>query len=405
MKSLSSITLGCKVNQAETEEFLSELAFSRVPPNAEADLVLVNTCAVTMEADRQSRQVVRRAIRHGCPVIATGCSVSLDPESFRTLGAIPVPEKKEVRAALRKFLDPAPPTSNPLRTRGFLKVTEGCSNHCAYCIVPRARGAEKRVPLERLLELVRNFEEAGIPEIVLTGTRLGTYGLKEDFPLPRLLEQLFEAAPTVKRWRLASIEPIDLSPALAELFLHPHVCPHLHLPLQSGSDKILKAMKRRYDLAAYGNSVRMLRERRKDLTLTTDLIVGFPGEEEEDFLATLKAVEDFSFAGVHAFPFSPRPGTEAAEWPRVPAPEVKDRLGRLLANVGRIRQNWLDSWIEQEVEVVVERVRDPLLRTGLTPHYLRVDFEAEEARQGEIIKVRVLSSEGEGAYGAPTSAR
>ncbi|HBN07643.1 MAG TPA: tRNA (N(6)-L-threonylcarbamoyladenosine(37)-C(2))-methylthiotransferase MtaB [Cyanobacteria bacterium UBA8530] len=404
MKSLSSITLGCKVNQAETEEFLSELAFSRVPPNAEADLVLVNTCAVTMEADRQSRQVVRRAIRRGCPVIVTGCAVSLDPESFRALGAIPVPDKKEVQAALRRFLAPAPASCNPLRTRGFLKVTEGCSNHCAYCIVPRARGEEKGVPLERLLSLVKSFEEAGIPEVVVTGTRLGTYG-QEDFPLPRLLERLFEAAPGVRRWRLASIEPIDLSPAIAELFRHPLICPHLHLPLQSGSDKILQKMKRRYDLTAYEKSVQMLKESRKDLTLTTDLIVGFPGEEEEDFLATLKAVEDFSFAGVHAFPFSPRPGTEAAEWPRLPAPLVRERLGRLLEKAGKIRQDWLDCWLEQEVEVVVERVRHPLLRTGLSAHYLRVDFEAEEARQGEIVKVKVLSSEGEGAYGAPTSAR
>lgn len=399
MKRVHAITLGCKINQAETDDLIARLGLARVPANGDADLVLVNTCTVTMEADKQSRQLVRRFLKRGCPVIVTGCSAAVHPETFGELGATVVPKEKLLEtietllgpSSLSSLSSPSSPTSN--RTRGFLKVSEGCTNGCTYCIVPAARGAEHHLPLSDLLAPVERFSQAHLQEVVLAGTRLGAHP-----ELPQILRGLIEKFPSISRWRLSSIEPMDLTPEILELFEHPRVCPSLHLPLQSGSDRVLARMNRRYSREEYLRTAGSLKEL-KELTLTTDLIVGFPGESEEDFEQSLEVLDECGFASVHAFPFSPRPGTPAASLPPVDPRIVHERLARVLETSEKLRQQWLEGWVGKEVEVLVERVTDPLRRTGLTPHYLRVDWEHKDHRQGDLVRVRVLRADGDGVLG------
>lgn len=390
MKRVHAITLGCKINQAETDDLIARLGLARVPANGDADLVLINTCTVTMEADKQSRQVVRRALKRGYPVIATGCSAAIHPEVFEELGARVVP-KEELLNTLEEF--GSEPTVETNRTRGFIKVSEGCTNGCTYCIVPSARGPEHHLPLSDLLEPVERFARAHLQEVVLAGTRLGNHP-----DLPGIVRSLIDKYPSIPRWRLSSIEPMDLTPGILALFEHPRICPSLHLPLQSGSDRILALMNRRYSRDEYLRVATNLKGL-KEITLTTDLIVGFPGESDEDFEQSLEVLEECGFEGVHAFPFSPRPGTPAASMPPVDPRSVHERLARVLETSKKLRQRWLEGWVGKEVEVLVERVKDPLRRTGLTPHYLRVDWENEDHRQGELVRVRVLRADGDGVLG------
>lgn len=393
---VAALTLGCKVNQAETAEILQSLSgFARVPFNMDADLVLINTCAVTLEAEKQSRQMVRRALRRGIPVIVTGCAANLDPEAFQSLGARAMPQG-DIPAYVREQFPLDGKGAESGRTRAFLKVTEGCTNFCTYCIVPLARGPERDVPLAHLIERVRFFQNAGVQEVVLTGTRLATYGQGH---LEQLVARLLQEAPDIPRWRLSSMEPLDVSPETVKIFADPRICPNLHLPLQSGSDAILTRMNRRYLLADYARVVESLRAVRPDLALTTDLIVGFPGETEEDFEASLMAIQRFGYAGVHAFPYSPRPKTPSATWAKIPDAEVAARMDRMLAAAHAARQSWLDQWVGKEVDVLTERVRHPELRTGLTPHALRVEYRDPAACQGERVRVRIVETQGEGGAG------
>ncbi|MGE5707280.1 MAG: MiaB/RimO family radical SAM methylthiotransferase [Bacteroidota bacterium] len=397
MKRVHAITLGCKINQAETDDLIARLGLARVPANGEADLVLVNTCTVTMEADKQSRQLVRRFLNRGCPVVVTGCSAAVHPETFEELGATVVPKERLIET-IETLLGPSSPAlslSSKNRTRGFLKVSEGCTNGCTYCIVPAARGAECHRPLSDLLEPVERFSQAHLQEVVLAGTRLGAHP-----DLPQIVRGLIERFPSIPRWRLSSIEPMDLTPAILALFEHPRVCPSLHLPLQSGSDRILARMNRRYSREEYLRTSKSLKEK---LTLTTDLIVGFPGESDEDFEQSLEVLETCGFASVHAFPFSPRPGTPAASLPPVDPRIVHERLARVLETSGKLRQHWLEGWVGKEVDVLVERVRDPLRRTGLTPHYLRVAWEDQDHRQGELVRIRIERADGDGVWGESIS--
>ncbi|MNX69507.1 Threonylcarbamoyladenosine tRNA methylthiotransferase MtaB [compost metagenome] len=403
-------TLGCRTNQAETAQLTADLAdvCAIVPFSQEADVYVVNTCTVTHEADRQSRQLVRRAHRTNpeARIVVTGCAVDFHPEEFGQLQGVSLvarnAEKGQIARAVAEWYQaregewrPATPAESG-HTRAWLKVSEGCNNRCAFCIVPTVRGREQSVPPETLVERARAYAALGYQELVLTGTHIGGYGKDLKTGLASLIERLIAEVPAIKRFRVASIEPIDFPPALIERFASPEVCPSVHLCLQSGSTRILNAMRRRYNADQYRRLVARIRASRPDVAFTTDVIVGFPGEADDDFLETCRMVEEIGFAGVHLFPFSVREGTHAATLPdRVPPAVIGERMERLEAIATATRRRYQEGFIGQTVEVLTERTRAEL-RPGTTPHGLKVWVDAERTAPNQRWLARIDRLEEEG---------
>src|SRR5438105_4400963 len=318
------VNLGCRTNAAETDELAALLAQAR-------NVVVVNSCTVTLAADRDTRKAVHRARRqHPDAALALmGCYVDAHPG--QDLGADLVVPNAWKPAPLQAETSVAPPGAR--RSRFLLKVQDGCDNRCTFCIVWQTRGRSlSRVP-SYLEARARAAAAAGYQEIVLTGIDLGSYR----GGLAALVERLLAAAAPA-RLRLSSIDPSHVDEALCRLLEHPRLCPHLHLPLQSGSDPVLARMRRRYDLAGFERAVAMARAVRPDLALTGDVMVGFPGETADDFRRTLAAIERAGFMGLHVFRFSPRPRTAAARHPgQVPTAEARERSRQAIELGARLK--------------------------------------------------------------------
>ncbi|RDV81286.1 tRNA (N(6)-L-threonylcarbamoyladenosine(37)-C(2))-methylthiotransferase MtaB [Ammonifex thiophilus] len=408
-------TLGCKVNQCDTAEMAALFArrgYQIVDFGEPADVYVINTCVVTHTAAQKSRQAIRRAWRRNprSLVVVTGCYAQLDPEFISSLPGVRVVAGIGAKRELPNLVEEARRSGKQLvavgdapysfedlpayffgRTRAFLKVQEGCRDFCTYCIVPYIRGPCRSRPLEAVLEMARHFLREGFVELVLTGTHLGLYGqdLTPPLNLAHLVERLLEL-PELKRLRLSSIEPLEVTPDLIELLRRDsRFCPHLHIPLQSGDDEILRRMGRRYTTAQYRELVARLREAVPDIAITTDVMVGFPGETEEAFARTEQLLRELELAGMHVFPYSPRPGTPAARFPdRVPWPEVERRLERLLLLRDELRQRYAGRFLGREVEVLLEKVEGKQ-GLGLSPHYLSVIVFGPHLSPGKLVRVRV----------------
>src|SRR6266540_673072 len=348
---VSVLTLGCKLNQADSEAIARRLAGEGVRitdrPTPGAEAFVINTCSVTHVADHKARHLVRMARRlsPGAEIILTGCYAETAPINVAELtGADAVLRNVDKPAIADRLVErlrargepsagcPTPVQSH-LRTRAFVKIQEGCNELCAFCIVPYTRGREVSVPIDRVVEEVRAREADGVIEVVLTGTQLGNYGRdlgwREHGPR-RLLEALL-ARTSVPRIRLSSLQAQDISPELIDLWADRRLCPHFHLPLQSGSDRVLGPMRRRYTAERYRAALARVRKRVADVAITTDVIAGFPGEGEEDFEATISLCREAGFAAIHAFPYSRRPHTGAALMDGQLRPAVRrSRLERLL---------------------------------------------------------------------------
>ena len=402
-------SLGCKVNLAETEALLGELGeFELVEGGAE--LVFINTCAVTTTAEAKTRSEIRRARRENpdALLVVSGCFVSRDPEAARALGAdlvVPNEDKPRIAALVREALgervDPiaAPPPAlwgSPerhllnSRVRAFLKVQDGCNAGCAYCVIPRLRGRERSRPAGDALREAEALLRRGVREIVLTGVRLGSYSGHER-GLPGLVEDLVALGAFV---RLSSIEPEDTDERLIEAIARhaPQVRPHLHLSLQTGSERLLALMNRRYSLEEYKRIVRLAYDRIPGFALTTDVIAGLPTETEEDFEATLAALEELRPARVHVFTYTPRPGTRAARLPQVPHAVKKERTRRLIALATRLAEERIRPRIGAVATLLVERADGGVLR-GHTPDY----YEAEvlgRASPGEVVGFVIEAARG-----------
>ncbi len=366
------INLGCRTNAAETDEVTALLAGAR-------DVVVVNSCTVTGAADRDTRKAVARARREhpGAAVILMGCYVDAHPGD--TLGAdLVVPNR------LKPLPDPEAVVEPPgtRRSRYVLKVQEGCDNRCTFCIVWQTRGRSLSRALPYLEARARAAAAVGYREIVLTGIDLGSYR----GGLAALVRRLLEAAAPA-RIRLSSVDPSHVDPDLVALLEHPRFCPHLHLPLQSGSDRVLARMRRRYDLATFERAVDMARAVRPDLALTGDVMVGFPGETEADFQRTLEAIERARFMQLHVFRFSPRPRTAAARYPdRVPPELARDRSHRAIALGHRLRVEYEAGFAGRRLQVVWDRVVGDRIR-GVSEHYLQVTAPAPGRRPGQLEEV------------------
>ncbi|MDA8212688.1 MAG: tRNA (N(6)-L-threonylcarbamoyladenosine(37)-C(2))-methylthiotransferase MtaB [Clostridia bacterium] len=426
-------TLGCKVNQYESEALKSlfhQNGYQVVDFAEQADVYVINTCTVTHLGNRKSRQMIRRAVNSNpdAVVAVTGCYAQTAPGEVLAIPGVDLVIGTSDRRRIVELVEEARKSQEPInavrnimeagefeeisvlesehRTRAFIKIQEGCNNYCSYCIIPFARGPLRSRKPERVIEEAERLCTAGFQEIVLTGICIGTYGrdLGQVISLAGLVRKLIEI-PGLTRLRLGSVEPTDITPDLVEVVADsPQVCKHLHIPLQSGSDVTLQAMNRRYNTMEYAKLVGYLRYMIPDLAVTTDVIVGFPGEEEEHFLHTLEFVEEMEFAALHVFKYSTRKGTASAELPDNVPPELKESRSRQLIKLGKDNaREFARNFIGQTMDVLVEqRVDDAALGDypdagaansgeslyeGLTGNYLRVIFKAREQDRGCLVKV------------------
>jgi threonylcarbamoyladenosine tRNA methylthiotransferase MtaB len=364
------VNLGCRTNAAETDELAALLD--------EADnYVVVNSCTVTTAADRDTRKAVARARRErpGAALVLMGCYVDAHPGDG--LGAdLLVPNAwKAAPTGVTELLPPP----GVRRSRYVLKVQDGCDNRCTFCIVWQTRGRSISRVLPYLEARAHAAAEAGYREIVLTGIDLGSYR----GGLAPLVERLLEAAAPA-RLRLSSIDPSHVGPELVRLFENPRLCPHLHLPLQSGSDGVLARMRRRYDLATFERAVASARAVRPDLALTGDVMVGFPGETADDFERTLEAIERAAFMDLHVFRFSPRPRTAAARYlDRVAVQEAKERSRRTIELGHGLGAAYRARFHGETLDVIWDRAVEGRIR-GLSQNYIQVTAAAQGRRAGQL---------------------
>jgi threonylcarbamoyladenosine tRNA methylthiotransferase MtaB len=400
-------TLGCKVNQAESERIAADLLGGECVQVEEADaaVFVINTCTVTSEADRKARKEVRRALAlpQGPVVVVTGCLAALDADGMRVLGERVVVEADKGRVAQRvsELLATAgvAATASPgplrrRRSRAQVLVEDGCDAYCSYCIVPYARGVPRTAPLPEVVRRVGDLVRDGVAEVVLTGINIGRYRDEAGADLADVVRAV--AATGVRRVRLSSIEPMHLPGRLLEALAEtPCACPHLHVPLQSGSDRVLREMDRGYDTAGYGRILAEARAAIPRLAVSTDVIAGFPGETPAESLATQAFVEECGFMRLHVFRYSRREGTLAALMPRQVHPRDKQvRSERLRALGARLATGYVRSRLGGTAEVLVERVSEGVAE-GTSEDYLKVRAPAGDRRPGELMTV-TLTGLGDG---------
>ncbi len=410
-------TIGCRLNEAELESwtrgFLAH-GHSLTSDPEQADLVVLNTCAVTGEAVRKSRKLMHRVHRNNprAKLVVSGCYASLEPGQTSGIPGVDLvidnrDKDQLVEIASRELeLDTMPqlatePGANPLLTRGrqraFIKVQDGCRYQCTFCIVTTARGEERSRPVGEIVEEINRYHQEGVQEAVLTGVHIGGYGSDRDSDLYRLVEQVLRDT-DIPRLRLGAVEPWDLPDRFWNLFENPRFMPHLHLPLQSGSDSVLKRMARRCKSDEFERLVTEARQSVADFNVTTDIIVGFPGESDDEWQQSLAFIERIGFGHLHIFPFSPRAGTLAAMMPNpVDAETIRARSRELHALGERMKRDTLEQYLGRTFPVLIEGGRDDEENGkqwhGYSPNYLRITLENDGGQELEnrIVSVRTVS--------------
>ncbi len=402
-------TFGCRVNQVDSDALVRrfrERGFAVVPFGAPADAIVINTCTVTHVADRKARGSINRTLReHPDALVAiTGCYATVQTarltELFPRAEVFPIVEQDRLVAAIGRVAGDAAtaPTApngfgEAARTRPMVKVQEGCDHVCAYCIVPRARGRARSRPVGEVVARVRDLVGAGAVEVVITGVSLGSYRCPDGGDrVGRLVAQIL-AETDVPRLRISSIEPMDFDRDLLDALADPRVCPHLHLPLQSGSDRVLAAMRRPYTAAEYRDLVDAIRGVSPDAAIGTDVMVGFPGESDVDYQATRELAAAVGFASLHAFPYSRRDRTLAA----LAADPVDDvtrnaRLADILELGERLARRYAEQFEGAEREIVWEAAADGAV-SGLSDNYLRVEAKGGPELVGQIGRARIARTE------------
>ena len=410
-------TLGCRLNEAELESWADEFqarGHTLTQDAGSADLLVVNTCAVTQEAVKKSRQIIRRA-RRGNPaakLVVSGCYASLDPNIKQAIPAIDllIDNKNKgqlVDTTLRELAAPAKPKpaiepgASSLfgrgRHRAFIKIQDGCRYRCTFCIVTVARGEERSRAEQDIIREINQHHRRGVLEVVLSGVHAGGYGSDIDSSLYRLITRLL-AETDIPRIRLGSLEPWELPDNFFALFQDKRLLPHLHLPLQSGSDSVLRRMARRNRTGDFKRLADKARAEIENFNLTTDMIVGFPGETEEEWRASLNFIRQIGFSHIHIFTYSARPGTRAAGFgAQVPA-RVKKQRSQELHELGRsLRAGFLQKQIGAHDRVLWEKENDSGVWTGYTENFIRVeaDRKSAESLENKITPVRMIAVEGD----------
>ena len=409
-------TLGCKLNQAETELLsrrLREEGHTVVSSRDNPDIYILNTCTVTHTADAKSRQLLRKIHRQNpnAILIATGCYVQRSPETFDNIDGVKLivgnADKLNLPALLKKndslqhsetktqqqsFKD-----MSESRTRSFIRIQDGCSNFCSYCIVPFVRGREKSIPADDVLKQIKDRVSEGIKEIVLTGTEIGSYK-SDGTGLQELLIRILDES-NVQRLRLSSLQPDEVTPGLLDLWDDRRLCPHFHISLQSGSNAVLKNMNRRYDTAIFSRAVALIRSRLPDVAITTDIITGFPGETVEEYQASLGMCREMGFARIHVFPYSRRPGTAASMMPVQLPDSVKTQRNRNLGLLARqCAETYRRGFTGRNMDVLWE-TQSGGIWSGYTGNYIRMYTRSKSNLASKINQVRLENLYRDGMWG------
>ena len=430
------LTLGCRVNQYETDaarRLFLDNGHENADSPEEADVCIVNTCSVTGEADRKSSQMLRRMAKNNpdAVIVAMGCSAELKDGEVPADIVIGTREKNTVVERVEEFFEhrekktlehktghKRPEVSrtdvyhdfgtvlSPEGTRAFIKIEDGCNNFCTFCVIPFARGRVVSRSEEACVKEAEFLVQSGFKEIIVSGIHLCSYGKDLGKDISSLLDVLkkIDLVPGIERLRLGSLEPKSMTPefisGLKEL---KHLCPHFHMSLQSGSDTVLRRMNRKYTTSEYEDRVNALRSEFPDMSLTTDIITGFPGETEEEFEETIAFAERLKFAKIHVFPYSEREGTTAASMPQMDMSIRKARAKRLIEVSDKLAAEFASSMTGREAEILVEKITEKdgqLTAEGYTANYIRT-FAALEGRnisKGEFVKGVITGSENENCF-------
>jgi len=409
-------TLGCKLNQAEIEllaKQFAEAGYTLVSPTDRADIYILNTCTVTRIADSKSRHLLRLAHRRNpdALIIATGCYAQRAHHELAQIDGVSLVLGNEQKQQLPHLLaesgyisSPACGQVNPasshiagLRTRALIKIQDGCNSFCAYCIVPLVRGREESLPADQVIDEVGHRIADGYKEVVLTGVKIGSYNYN-GVNLSRLLERIL-AETDVTRLRLSSLHPREISPQLITLWHDQRLCRHFHLSLQSGSDGVLGRMKRHYSTSDYQEAVSLIRPVVPEAAITTDIIVGFPGETDAEFQESYDFCRQMEFARIHVFPYSPRQETQAARMPQPVKDNIKkQRSQKMLTLAEDSAQNFSQRFIGKTMPVLWEKQTDGIW-SGHTDNYIKVYTESSKDLTNKLTPVKLVEIRGDGVWG------
>ncbi len=404
-------TLGCKLNQAETEllaKQFAEAGYILVPSIDKADVYILNTCTVTHIADRKARHLLRLAHRRNpsAVLVATGCYTQRASQELSQIEGVSLVVSNDEKPQLLRLLEESGHLSNPAqsstaslhtRTRSFIKIQDGCNSFCAYCIVPLVRGREKSLPTARIISEIEQRVSEGYQEVVLTGTEIGAYNY-DGVNLPGLLEQI-QAQTDVTRLRLSSLQPQEITPELIGLWRDDRLCRHFHLSLQSGSDSVLNRMKRNYSVSDYQQAVSIIRALLPETAITTDIIVGFPGETNSEFEESYNFCRLMGFARIHVFAYSLRRETQAARMPHQVGDKIKrERSGRMLALAKEAAQNFHQRFLGKTMTVLWEKQTSDIW-SGLTDNYIKVYTKSNEDLTNKLLPVKLTEVRGDGVWG------
>lgn len=428
---VSTITLGCKVNQYETQAMLNQLlqgGFSACQTGEDADIILLNSCTVTSTSDHKVKQTLHKARREHphAVIVLTGCMPQAFPELAEDLTDADIVLGNSNRSSLlphilqylstrQRIIDIVPHQTKEKfesmsvenfyeRTRAFIKIQDGCNRFCSYCIIPYARGRVRSKPLDDLIAEVTQLAEKGYKEIVLTGINLSAFGQDINLHLCDAVEAVC-AINGIERVRLGSLEPEQLSEdVIIRLSKQQKLCPQFHLSLQSGCDETLKRMNRHYTTEEYRTIVQNLRNAFDNAAITTDIMVGFPGETEEEFMQSLEFAKEISFSKVHVFAYSQRPGTKACNAPNQITKKVKETRSKQMMHVtNQTKQAFLNQQCGTIQDVLVEREINTNLYEGYTANYTPVQFHSDKNLCGQLVAVHITKANENDCYGIPTT--
>lgn len=432
-KTIGVYTLGCRLNIYESDGILNQFiskGYESIPWNEGPDIAIINTCTVTSQADAKNRNIIRSILKKNpnAKVIVTGCYAQTNKEDLERIPGIyaiignehkskliDIFKKIENHSKEDLFVLSRGPLDyferskkriqvhNPFEygnvlpinhTRAYLKIQDGCDRKCSYCKIPMARGGGVSRPIEDILNQIEILEERKIPEIVLTGVNIGWYRYQH-YHFNDLLEKILNKL-KYSRLRISSIEPSDVNERLAELTLHPKFCNFLHIPLQSGSDKILKIMKRSYNSKTFALRIEKVLKINPNIFLGTDIIVGFPGETKQDFIETIKLIKNLNFINIHPFPFSLRPGTEVEQYIKqnpnlvVKKETIKERVKLLIKLKNRFLYYYAKKLINKKLQGIVEEIHPSYIEV-ITDNYLnvRIYHPNIKFKKGEFLDVRI----------------
>ena len=425
MKIMSTVafhTLGCKVNHYETEaiwQLFKDANYERVEFETNADVFVINTCTVTNTGDKKSRQIIRRAIRQNpdAVVCVTGCYAQTSSAEIMEIPGVDIVVGTQDRHKLLDYIQQFQEERQPIngvgnimknrtyeelevpyftdRTRASLKIQEGCNNFCTFCIIPWARGLMRSRDPEKVVEQATQLVNSGYKEIVLTGIHTGGYGQDlKNYNLAQLLRDL-DTIEGLERIRISSIEASQLTDEVIDVIGNSNkVVRHLHIPLQSGSDDVLKRMRRKYTMAHFSERLTKLHQALPDLAVTSDVIVGFPGESEEEFQETYDFIVNHHFSELHVFPYSPRIGTPAARMDNQIDEETKNvRVHKLISLSNQLAKEYASKFEDEVLEVIPEEMgEEPHTLVGYADNYMKVRFEGDDSLIGQIVKVKIVKA-------------